>query len=376
MLLTGFDVPIVETMYLDKGIRDHTLLQAIARVNRPYNELKKVGVVMDYYGLFDRLEQALNFDKNELGEVAFPFTRLRESFRLEMQGQVELFAEFPMAGDRETIMRILAWLNTNEPTREKFELGYRNLSLLWETLHPDRFLVDFEATYLWLSRLWIYYSKAFYPKGQKFETDPADAAKTRELIRQHVDVDQIKRDMPTYVLDAEFLTKIKDQPPDSKALDIEAMLASELQIRSGEDEEYQPLSERLKRIVQQKRLGTLAGLALLKELEELARETVALIQESQRPITDSFARAAMERAPGLSEGDAKSIAAVLVAEADAILFPGWPEQDHVDIELFREFTKLLAKQFPSAGLHGRDKDFVTRCIKLLRRANYRAKSDE
>jgi type I restriction enzyme, R subunit len=375
MLLTGFDAPIVETMYLDKGIRDHALLQAIARVNRPYNELKKVGVVMDYYGLFDRLEQALNFDKNELGEVAFPFTRLRESFRLEMQWQMELFAEFPKAGDRDTIMRILAWLNTNEPKREKFELGYRNLGLLWETLHPDPFLIDFEASYLWLSRLWMYYAKAFYPQAQNFETDPADGAKTRELIRQHIDVDQIKRDMPTYVLDAEFLTKIKDKPPDSKALDIEAMLAAELQIRSGEDEEYQPLSERLKRIVQQKRLGTLAGLALLKELEELARETVALIQESQRPIAESFARAAMERAKGLPKEEADAIAKSFVATADQILFPGWPEQDHVDIELFREFTKLLAKRFPAAGLHARDKDFVSRCIKLLRRANYRAKSD-
>lgn len=48
----------------------------------------------------------------------------------------------------------------------------------------------------------------------------------------------------------------------------------------------------------------------------------------------------------------------------------------MDIELFREFTKVLAKEFPTAGLHGRDKDFVARCIKLLRKANYRAKSDE
>ena len=92
MLLTGFDAPIVETMYLDKGIRNHTLLQAIARVNRPYSELKKYGVIIDYYGLFAKLEDALNFDKNELGEVAFPFTRLREQFKLEMQWQMELFA--------------------------------------------------------------------------------------------------------------------------------------------------------------------------------------------------------------------------------------------------------------------------------------------
>jgi hypothetical protein len=82
----------------------------------------------------------------------------------------------------------------------------------------------------------------------------------------------------------------------------------------------------------------------------------------------------MERIKGLSNDDANAIAASLVSKADKILFPGWLEQDHVDIELFREFTKLLAKQFPTAELHARDKDFVARCIKLLRRANYRAKS--
>jgi type I restriction enzyme R subunit len=124
-------------------------------------------------------------------------------------------------------MAILAWFNLNEPKREKFELGYRNLSLLWETLHPDKFLVDHEPSYLWLTRLWLYYVKSFYPAGQRFEMDPADGAKTRELIRQHVDVDQLRRDIPTYVLDADYLTKIKDEPPDSKALDIEAMLAAE-----------------------------------------------------------------------------------------------------------------------------------------------------
>ncbi len=360
MLLTGFDAPIVETMYLDKGLRDHTLLQAIARVNRPYSELKKFGVVIDYYGLFDRLEQALNFDKNELGEVAFPFTRLREQFRIEMQWQLELFADFPKTGDRDTIMAILAWLNVNEPKREKFELGYRSLSLLWETLYPDVSLVDHEPHYLWLSRVWMYYVKEFYPRGPRFETDPADGAKTRELIRRHVDVEELKRNLPVYILDADYLTQIKDRPPDSKALNIEALLAAELQIRLGEDQEFQPLSERLKHIVQRKRNGTLAGLALLKELEELARETVALIQESQRPLVESLARAAQERSPGLSDVDAAQIATALAARADEVLFPGWPEQDHVDTELFREFTKVLAKQFPMAGLHGRDKDFVAR----------------
>ena len=50
-------------MYLDKGMRDHTLLQAIARVNRPYTELKEFGLILDYFGAFENLNDALNFDK-------------------------------------------------------------------------------------------------------------------------------------------------------------------------------------------------------------------------------------------------------------------------------------------------------------------------
>jgi NAD-specific glutamate dehydrogenase len=69
------------------------------------------------------------------------------------------------------------------------------------------------------------------------------------------------------------------------------------------------------------------------------------------------------------------LAKAMLMKADEVVFPGWTDQDHVAVELFREFTKLLAKQYPGAGLHGRDKDFVDRCIKLLQRANYRGKSN-
>src|SRR5207237_760597 len=62
-LLTGFDAPILYCMYLDKPMRDHTLLQAIARVNRPYEEegeiKKPAGFVLDFVGIFEKLEKAL-----------------------------------------------------------------------------------------------------------------------------------------------------------------------------------------------------------------------------------------------------------------------------------------------------------------------------
>jgi type I restriction enzyme, R subunit len=48
MLLVGYDVPVVQVLYLDKGLREHTLLQAIARVNRPYDQAKTYGLIVDY----------------------------------------------------------------------------------------------------------------------------------------------------------------------------------------------------------------------------------------------------------------------------------------------------------------------------------------
>ena len=69
-LLTGFDAPILYCMYLDKPMRDHVLLQAIARVNRPYEDeegrRKTCGFVLDFVGIFDNLEKALAFDSQDV----------------------------------------------------------------------------------------------------------------------------------------------------------------------------------------------------------------------------------------------------------------------------------------------------------------------
>ena len=85
-LLTGFDAPILYAMYLDKPMRDHTLLQAIARVNRPYeNEaaemVKPHGFVLDFVGIFDKLEKALAFDSDEINAIVKDIGLLKQLFR-------------------------------------------------------------------------------------------------------------------------------------------------------------------------------------------------------------------------------------------------------------------------------------------------------
>lgn len=65
-LLTGFDAPILQVMYLDKPMKDHTLLQAICRTNRTYDQGKTFGLIVDYIGIFDDVAKALNFDESSM----------------------------------------------------------------------------------------------------------------------------------------------------------------------------------------------------------------------------------------------------------------------------------------------------------------------
>jgi type I restriction enzyme R subunit len=74
MLITGFDCPKLQTLYLDKPVKDHLLLQTVARVNRPFKE-KEAGLIVDYVGILEDYEKALAFyEKTD-------YTAISESFR-------------------------------------------------------------------------------------------------------------------------------------------------------------------------------------------------------------------------------------------------------------------------------------------------------
>ena len=70
MLLTGFDAPILQTMYLDKPLKEHRLLQAIARTNRPFKDLKEAGLIIDYVGILKEFTRAFeNYTKEDISGI-------------------------------------------------------------------------------------------------------------------------------------------------------------------------------------------------------------------------------------------------------------------------------------------------------------------
>jgi type I restriction enzyme R subunit len=373
MLLTGFDAPILQTLYLDKSLRDHTLLQTIARVNRPYNELKGQGLIIDYYGIFDNLNEALNYRPEELGDVVFPFDAIREHFRKQFDGLWALFPEeaVPRDGSHDAFVAAMKILRDVEDAEKPFDTGYRNLRVLYETLQPDETLRDFVRPYAWLTKLYMLYRKKFYPDAALEVTDEG-AARTRELIREHINVEELEKEFPTYVLDEHFLTKLKDKKPDAKALDIEAMLTAELRIRLDQDETFQLLSERLQRIIDEKRAGTLAGIALIEELEKLTEAVRAAVEESKRPIGQQLALKIKARNPVLTETQAAEVAAAILDEADKHCFPGWWRSSSADPELSNALLLLMATRFSAAGLLADDAmTFIGTLIQVLKRRRYK-----
>lgn len=381
MLLTGFDAPILQVMYLDKGLKGHTLLQAIARVNRPYNELKQHGLIVDYYGVFEKLNEALNqFDLKEIGKIVFPYKKFINKFKTTIENLTKLLPEVERSGSYDSLMQILLFLNDNEEAKQQFELEFRNARILYEAIQSDECSYFYIKEYKWLCKLHIIYRKKFYPKDP-FEIDQEDGAKTVDLVRESINVEEIQKDFPTYILDANYLTQIKDLEPDAKALEIETRLAAELTIRLEGDEDLRPLSQRLQEIICQKQDRTLKGIAQLEELElekinrinqleDLAIQTIEIIEQQQRPIADSIVKLVKERLPNISHEQAIRVANAIVSKAEFLCFPGWFKQSHMDTEIYREFTRLLNANFKDFGLHGQGKDFIDSCIKLLRKVRF------
>src|SRR6185436_1495446 len=82
-LLTGFDAPILQVMYLDKPMKEHNLLQAICRTNRPFPN-KSHGLIVDYLGIFDDVARSLNFDDASVRRVITNLDELKKQFPMVM----------------------------------------------------------------------------------------------------------------------------------------------------------------------------------------------------------------------------------------------------------------------------------------------------
>jgi type I restriction enzyme R subunit len=284
-LLTGFDAPILQTTYLDKPLRDHTLLQAICRTNRPYGETKTHGLIVDYLGIFDDVAQALQFDEKGVQKAVSNITELVAALPGALQKCLAYFAgvDRSLTG-YEGLIAAQDCLPTDE-LRDAFAADFSVLSRIWEALSPDPILTQYEKDYRWLGQV---YESLKPSTGTGRLLWHRLGAKTIELIHENVRVGTVRDDLDTLVLDADLLEAVlSDSDPTKKAKEITIKLTARLR-KHSDNPRYKALAERLEDLKDRHEHGLLVSIDFLKELLELAKDVVQM--ERETPVEDEIDR--------------------------------------------------------------------------------------
>jgi type I restriction enzyme, R subunit len=179
MLLVGYDVPIVQVMYLDKGLREHSLLQAIARVNRLYDPAKTYGLIVDYCGITKDLQKALAiFEEEDIKGALEPAEKELEELKNRHREAIQLFNDIDKNDDNAVIEKF-------EPVniRDDFEYAFKMFSKALDVILPkkeaDPYIPDFKFLSEKRQLIRTYYEGVRYSLR-------VDGKKVQQLIDDHI----------------------------------------------------------------------------------------------------------------------------------------------------------------------------------------------
>lgn len=344
-LLTGFDAPILQAMYLDKPLRDHTLLQAITRTNRPYGEEKTHGLVVDYLGVFDDVAQAIQFDEEGITRVVTNISELVDRLPDAVEKCLSRFDGVDRTiGGYEGLILAQDCLPDNE-ARDGFAADYSYLGRLWEAISPDPVLKDFETDYRWLTQV---YESVKPSTGTGKLLWHRLGPKTIDLIHENVHVDAVRDDLETLVLDADLLEAVLGTPdPGTKAKEIEIKVGRRLR-RHLHDPRFRALGERLEDLKARHEQGLLVSVEFLKALLDLARDVVEAERTVEPIAEEELGKAALTELFEEAKNDETPIMVErVVTDIDDIVrvvrFDGWQETHAGEREVKLALRKTLFK---------------------------------
>lgn len=325
-LLTGFDAPILQVMYLDKPMKDHTLLQAICRTNRVYDSDKTHGLIVDYVGIFDDVAKALNFDEQTMKQVITNIASVKDKLPELMKKCLDYFGDLDRNVDGwEGLMAAQEKLPTND-IKDKFGADYRVLNRAWDALSPDPFLKQYRKDYAWLTRV---YESVKPTDGRGGLIWAALGVKTMEIVHENLTVGETKDDMDIIAMDPDlidnFIEKHKDINKVTKHIEIN--LVAKIRKYSN-DPKFIELGQKLEQLRDKHAQGLITSIEFLKLLLDLAKTAAgaekevvpeADIDKGKAALTDLFNSVRNNKTPIIVERIVNDIDDIV----KVVRFDGW-----------------------------------------------------
>lgn len=307
-LLTGFDAPILQCMYLDKPMKNHTLLQAICRTNRTYNENKKCGLIVDFVGVFEDAAKSLAFDEETVKTIVKNIDEIKGLIPTFMQQCIEFFPGVDRTiGGWEGLTAAQQCLKDDQ-VKTSFGRHFARLNKAWEIVSPDSFLTAFQNDYTWLAQ--VYQSVRPVSGGNLIWT--LLGAKTIEIIHRNIETIDIGTPLEDLVVDSDVIdTVLEDEKArEKKIVEIEKMLRLRLGEHKG-DPNFKKFAEKLDELRERMAQNLISSIDFLKQLLVLAKDLLEEEKKKDEPqdkrakaraaLTDLFQSIKTEETPIIVE---------------------------------------------------------------------------
>ena len=342
-LLTGFDSPILQTMYLDKSLKDHTLLQAICRTNRLYPN-KTFGRIVDYFGVFDDAAKALEFDEKKLADVITNISELRDKLPHAIDNCLKHFDGVDRSKEGfEGLEEAQEAIDTNEK-KDAFASDFVYLSKIWESLSPDNILDLYKLDYKWLAQVYQSVKPATDDIGKLLWLTLGP--QTIKLIHDNIHVGQV-HDLKEFIMDEETIEDIFNNPDSKKVKQLEKILFKRFRERDHLPK-FKSLSQRLEELRDKAEQGLISSIEFVKQLCKIAQETLQAekeldqIMESKSPkaaLTELFFEIKSDQTPAVIERIVNDIDSIV----RVIRFQGWQSTQSGKREIQKSLRKTLLK---------------------------------
>lgn len=373
-LLTGFDAPIEQVMYLDKPLRRHTLFQAITRTNRRYTnpatgQEKRYGLIVDYIGLGEQIGKALKpADPSAGGQRALDVDGLATEFEHKIKatlsprfdGLDRTDFSFPaLAAARQ---RIAA-----QADKEAFAKDFIALEALWEFLDPHETLTKHRNDYKWLAQIY----EAVKPTHVSYDLVWARlGAKTLSLVHGHISnvavtgtgleeivVDPGAIDVIRQLVEQDVLPGLDiDQTEPLTVDDVFKSIQARIKRRLDQNPHpvYRTLAEQIERLRQQAMTRVEDSIEFLKKALEAAKSLVEAEKLEAEGRLDEAAALVDPNIGALTQivnefkpAGTPVIVDDVVRDIDAIVkqvrFTGWNETQEGDRTVRKEIRVVLKR---------------------------------
>jgi type I restriction enzyme, R subunit len=303
MLLTGYDAPIASCVYLDKPLKEHNLLQAIARVNRS-GKGKQAGYIIDYNGITAHLIQAMEIFSGDLRPDDI-LKNINEEFpKLEMHHAKLLDFFKPLKADRvymrskfiEEAVRMIEPIDNRDKFKELLKSFNKSIAIVLPNKKAMKFFQDFKLFHeIKLT------ARNAYPEDEELRVTKEESKWLQTLIDDHLKSAGVENllNEPISIIDKDkFRQEIMNASPATKELKIKNNLKYVIKVGLDKSPDfYKPLAQRLEELLKLKKEERITQLELLKAFADLQDDIIkhqkegeekGFATEQERAIYDSM----------------------------------------------------------------------------------------